>query len=91
MRNGRCPDMTNPKLDRETARALVDAGYMPMAEYVRLFGPNRSDRSPTDANGGREAGDRGRERPGAGNKDAFVDVRPARGGYRLKSQYVDWR
>jgi len=26
------------KLDREAARALVDAGYMPPAEYLRLFG-----------------------------------------------------
>jgi hypothetical protein len=25
-------------LDRITARALVDAGYMPIGEYIRLFG-----------------------------------------------------
>jgi len=25
-------------LDRATARALVEAGYMPLDEYVRLFG-----------------------------------------------------
>jgi hypothetical protein len=25
-------------LDRFTARALVDAGYMPLREYIRLFG-----------------------------------------------------
>jgi hypothetical protein len=25
-------------IDRSTARALVDAGYMPLSEYVALFG-----------------------------------------------------
>jgi hypothetical protein len=29
------------KLDRGTARALVDAGYMPLNEYLKMF----SDRS----------------------------------------------
>ena len=27
-----------PLLDRETARALVDAGYMPLADYVAIYG-----------------------------------------------------
>lgn len=27
-----------PSLDRETARALVEAGYMPLADYVALYG-----------------------------------------------------
>jgi hypothetical protein len=27
-----------PQLDRETARALVDAGYMPLADYVAIYG-----------------------------------------------------
>ena len=26
------------RLDRDTARALVDAGLMPLCEYVRMFG-----------------------------------------------------
>jgi len=34
-------------LDREAARALVDAGYMPPAEYFRLFG----DECEAGANG----------------------------------------
>jgi hypothetical protein len=38
-----------PNLDRETARALVDAGYMPLKRYVELYGysdlsTDRSDR-----------------------------------------------
>ena len=27
-------------LDRETARALVESGYMPLAEYARLVAEN---------------------------------------------------
>jgi hypothetical protein len=27
-----------PQFDRETARALVDAGYMPLADYVAIYG-----------------------------------------------------
>lgn len=27
-----------PSLDRETARALVDAGYMPLKRYLEMFG-----------------------------------------------------
>ena len=27
-----------PLLDREAARALVDAGYMPLADYVAIYG-----------------------------------------------------
>jgi hypothetical protein len=45
---GRCPAVQRPKaqtiagaapaaLDRSTARALVDAGYMPLSRYVELF------------------------------------------------------
>jgi hypothetical protein len=26
-------------MNKETARALTEAGYMPASEYVRLFGP----------------------------------------------------
>ncbi len=32
-----------PGLDRATARALVDAGYMPLSDYVELFGGTRND------------------------------------------------
>lgn len=32
-------------MDRATARALVDAGYMSLAEYLRLFPPLRLVRS----------------------------------------------
>jgi hypothetical protein len=28
----------SPALDRDLARALVDAGYMPLADYVALYG-----------------------------------------------------
>jgi len=27
-----------PQLDKETARALVEAGYMPLADYVAIYG-----------------------------------------------------
>jgi hypothetical protein len=27
-----------PDLDRDTARALAEAGYMPLSEYIRMFG-----------------------------------------------------
>ena len=27
-----------PQMDRATARALTEAGYMPLAEYIRAFG-----------------------------------------------------
>lgn len=27
-----------PSMDRQTASALVDAGYMPLREYVQMFG-----------------------------------------------------
>jgi hypothetical protein len=30
-----------PHLDRETARALVEAGYMPLREYIAAFAPDR--------------------------------------------------
>lgn len=30
--------MQGDGIDRITARALVDAGYMPLAQYIRLFG-----------------------------------------------------
>lgn len=30
-------------LDKDAARALVDAGYMPIGEYVRLFGAEYAD------------------------------------------------
>lgn len=44
-----------PSLDREMARALVDAGYMPLADYVALYGDDaavagpapRPDQAPT--------------------------------------------
>ncbi|HEY4487954.1 MAG TPA: hypothetical protein VJB97_00360 [Candidatus Paceibacterota bacterium] len=29
------------RVNREEARALVDAGYMPLDEYVKLFGGDR--------------------------------------------------
>ena len=28
-----------PHLDRTTARALVDAGYMPLSHYIEMFEP----------------------------------------------------
>jgi hypothetical protein len=28
-----------PAFDRTTARALVEAGYMPLSHYVEMFGP----------------------------------------------------
>jgi hypothetical protein len=28
-----------PQLDRTSARALVDAGYMPLSHYIEMFGP----------------------------------------------------
>lgn len=28
-----------PQIDRSSARALVDAGYMPLSHYIELFGP----------------------------------------------------
>ena len=27
------------QIDRTTARALVDAGYMPLSHYIEMFGP----------------------------------------------------
>lgn len=33
--------MPTPSLDRATARALVEAGYMTLAEYLRRFGGPR--------------------------------------------------
>ena len=30
-------------MDQTTARALTEAGYMPLAEYVRLYAPNPKD------------------------------------------------
>jgi hypothetical protein len=30
-----------PQIDRETARALVEAGYMPLADYVASFAIRR--------------------------------------------------
>jgi len=40
-----------PNLDRETARALVDAGYMPLHRYVELYGSSNlaMDNGPADA------------------------------------------
>jgi hypothetical protein len=29
-----------PRLDRTTARALTEAGYMPLSEYIEMFEPN---------------------------------------------------
>ena len=29
-----------PQLDRTSARALVDSGYMPLAQYVEIFEPH---------------------------------------------------
>ena len=29
-----------PQLDRTSARALVDSGYMPVAQYVEMFEPH---------------------------------------------------
>ena len=41
----------NPEeLDRTTARALVDAGFMPLDEYVRLFSPPPPVSSPRRSN-----------------------------------------
>ena len=33
-------------LDRMTARALVEAGYMPLADYVERFGESYVDEAP---------------------------------------------
>lgn len=42
--------MQSPELDRETARALVDAGFMPLEDYVRMFGqPSAPPRRPVMA------------------------------------------
>jgi hypothetical protein len=29
-----------PQLDRTTARALVEAGYMPLSHYIEMFEPH---------------------------------------------------
>jgi hypothetical protein len=29
-----------PRLDRKTARALTEAGYMPLPEYIEMFEPH---------------------------------------------------
>jgi hypothetical protein len=29
-----------PQLDRTTARALVEAGYMPLSRYIEMFEPH---------------------------------------------------
>jgi hypothetical protein len=29
-----------PQMDRTTARALVDAGYMPLSHYIEMFEPH---------------------------------------------------
>jgi hypothetical protein len=39
-----------PQIDRASARALVDAGYMPLSHYIEMFGPElmlRKVASPT--------------------------------------------
>jgi hypothetical protein len=38
------------ELDRATARALVEAGYMPLARYIELFGSDNDepDKKETD-------------------------------------------
>jgi hypothetical protein len=41
-RSGRLP----PSLDRETARALVEAGYMPLPDYLTLFGDEVEQQNP---------------------------------------------
>jgi hypothetical protein len=33
-----------PSLDRETARALVEAGYMPLSDYVAIYGAEAEQR-----------------------------------------------
>jgi hypothetical protein len=35
-----------PPLDRESARALVDAGYMPLADYIAVYGGETDARTP---------------------------------------------
>jgi len=37
-----------PNLDRDTARALVDAGYMPLHRYLELFGNDEPCRKESD-------------------------------------------
>ncbi len=32
-----------PDLDRTTARALVEAGYMPLTRYLEMFGESADD------------------------------------------------
>jgi hypothetical protein len=32
-------------LDRITARAMVEAGYMPLTRYIEMFGESTSERS----------------------------------------------
>jgi hypothetical protein len=29
-----------PRLDRETARAMTEAGYMPLSEYIEMYEPH---------------------------------------------------
>jgi hypothetical protein len=51
-------------LDRETARALVDAGYMPLHRYIELYGSSNVAVDPL-------AGDRSDwRRPQAGRSPA---------------------
>jgi hypothetical protein len=40
----------SPELDRTSARALVDAGYMPLADYITAFGESAraDDQVPQD-------------------------------------------
>jgi hypothetical protein len=41
-----------PQVDRTSARALVDAGYMPLSHYIEMFGPElmlREVASPSTA------------------------------------------
>jgi hypothetical protein len=39
-------DRTKPvRLDRDMARALVDAGYMPLRRYIQMFATDADERS----------------------------------------------
>jgi hypothetical protein len=51
-------------LDRVTARALVEAGYMPLARYIELFGSTSTPRvdSPSIAEDDHTRGDEEHER-----------------------------
>ncbi len=51
--------------ERAAARALTDAGIMPVSEYVRRFGADQHDSRPSISTG---------DRDGAGNARAASDV-----------------